>query len=90
MTYKRQEICAVCGRMWASWFQHCCISAHKPSVKLGWIGRGGRSPLVIANTAARGDFSLNGAAPVKAFVQIIHSLASSSFSATNLDRDARK
>jgi len=39
-------------------------------VKVGWIGRGGRSPLTVADTAARGGLSLNGTAPVKTFLQM--------------------
>jgi len=39
-------------------------------VKVGWIGRGGRSPLAVADAAARGVLLLNGTAPVKTFVQM--------------------
>ena len=62
-----------CGRNWASWSQHCCVNAHNPSFKAWLVGRGGRSPPTIANTAAEGDLSLNGTAPVKTFVQMNYS-----------------
>jgi len=34
------------------------------------MGRGGRSPLMVADTAVRGGLSLNGTAPVKTFLQM--------------------
>ena len=69
-TYKPRKICDTCGRKEASWSQHRCVNAHNTSVKFGWAGRGGRSPSTIADIASRGDLSLNGTAPVKAYVKV--------------------
>ena len=62
-------ISSTLGRLRASWFQHSWVNAHKPSARLGWVGRDGRSPPAIADMAARGGLSTNGAAPVKAFMK---------------------
>jgi len=59
-------------------------------VKVGWVGRGGRSPLTVANTAARGGLSLNGTAPVKTFTQVNQALQMSIESTTDLNRDHRE
>ena len=69
-TYNPHVILSACGRKWASLFQHLCTNAHISSVNVGWIGRDGRSPRSTADLASWNDFSLNGGAPVKAFVQI--------------------
>ena len=67
-TYKPHGIRGASGRRRGSWFQHCCINTHRFFVKVGLVGRGGRLQFVIIDKAARGDLSLNGAAPVKTFV----------------------
>ena len=62
-------------------------------MRVGWIGRGGRSPQTIATIAARDGLSLNGTAPVKAFAQditICRMLAPGRLFATNLNCDHRK
>ena len=69
-TYKPHKISNAFGRRRVSRSQHRWINAHKPSVKVGWVGRGGRSPPVIASITTRGGLSLNGTAPVKAFIQM--------------------
>ena len=68
--YKPHEILSACGRIRDSLSQHRCINLHTPSVKVGWAGRGGRSPLMTANLAAGGGLSLNGAVLAKAFVRM--------------------
>ena len=69
-TYKLHEIRKTGGRRRGSWFQQSLVNAHNPSVKAGWVGRGGRSPPTIANIAARGGLLLNGTAPVTTFVRV--------------------
>ena len=51
-THKPNEIRNGRGRILGSLFQHCCINDHLSSVKAGWAGRGGRTPLATANLAA--------------------------------------
>ena len=48
--------------------QHHWVNFHKSSVKLGFVGRSGRTPVIIFITATASMQSPNGALPVKAFV----------------------
>ena len=91
--HRPHKISSAFGRREASWFQHFWINPHKSSDKSGWVGRGGRPPSLIADTAARGGLSLNGAAPVKTFIKINNNrplLDLGRLLATNLDRNSCK
>ena len=91
--YRPHKISSAFGRREVSWFQHFWINPHKSSAKSRWVGRGGRSPPAIADTAARGGLSLNGAAPVKTFIKIGNNwppLDLDRLFATHLDRNSCK
>ena len=52
------------GRKEGSWSQQYCTNVHNSSVRVGCVGRCGRSPPIIANVVAADGLLPNGTAPV--------------------------
>ena len=57
------------GRRRGSWFQQRCITFHNLSEHIGWVGRSGRFPSIIAKPAILGLLAPNGTALVRTCIE---------------------